>query len=136
MTALRRRHTLMASLRGLIPADGRKTFTRRTRRSPQDMPPWRVVLPMPALWLVAEGETRIAGVTVEPGHRAVAEHRDLEWAMRQLGKFVASIATGCEQIIAATVTREEGEGYQQPVVITPQAVEFPRRGAETWSVTR
>jgi hypothetical protein len=125
------------SLTGAALQAWRKTLTIRRRRAPGDMPPFRVSVLLPERWLVAPGDTGITGVKVEieqiSGALAVAEHRDLEWACRQLGKFLLRIATGTERILTAVVTRD-GVQQSQQIVVGPDTVEFPRRGRTTWQV--
>lgn len=55
MNTLRRRHTLMASLRGQIPDDGRKTFRRNPRVAGGFV--WRLVFSVPTLAPFAPGPT-------------------------------------------------------------------------------
>lgn len=114
----------------------RKTLSIRRRRAPGDMPPFRVVVLLPEKWLVTPGETRVAGVSVEPdpisGPLAVIEHRDLEWACRQLGRFLLKVAND-ERILSATVLRDGVQQVQQ-IVVNPECVEFPRGTKATWRV--
>lgn len=141
MTALRRRHQLMASLHGLVPGDGRKTFKRRAQRRPHEMPDYRLTVLIPEPWCLGApgcGAPGFAGITVEPdqisGPLAVATGKGLEWCMTQLGRFLLSIAGGDERILSASVMRD-GECFGQPIAITPGVAEFPRRSRKTLRVT-
>lgn len=64
MSTLRRRHRLMASLRGEIPGDGRKTFRRNPRVAGNF--DWRLTFSVPTLVPFAPGPTGIFGVNALP----------------------------------------------------------------------
>jgi hypothetical protein len=131
----------MASLLkdGLARRDGRKTARQHIRRSLAEMPDWRVTMLLPSVYLVSEGRTGIAGVFVEPdpisGPLAVVTAKGLEWCLTQLGKFLAAVAPASDDIRTVLIARGD---YRrgQPVVISPDSVEFPQRGGTTIKVER
>lgn len=137
-TALQVRHRLMASLRerGALTEDGRKTHRRNPRKPPSEAP-YRVAVLLPPRWLVPPGRTGTIGVMVEPdpisGPLAVVEHRDLEWACRQMAKFLLSVSND-ERIITASVVRD-GVSRTQQIVIGYDGAAMPRGSAKTWWVT-
>lgn len=142
MTALQRRHTLMATLldKGLARRDGKKTSACRASRTPPHLQDdWRITLLLPERYLVAPGATAIGGVTVEPdpfsGPLVVVTAKGLEWCLRQLGRFLIDVAND-ERIMTAVVTRG-ATTYEQQVCVIPGSVEFPqRKGFPTIKVER
>jgi hypothetical protein len=141
MTALRRRHALMASIRDQLPADGRKTFKRHPHRQPHQMPDYRLCVLIPEPWTLrapGAGAAGFPGITVEPdiltGPLAVASGKGLEWCMTQLGRFLLSIAAGDERIMTGALSRE-GVMRSQQIVVTDGLVEFPLGERSTLKVT-
>lgn len=138
-TALARRHRLARVLKEELGADyrpGRKTTRRRQRRLPDKIYPYRVTVLLPERWLVSPGASGVIGVSVEPdpisGPLAVIEHRDLEWACRQLATFLLAIASD-ERILTANVERD-GVTTTQQIVLTPEGALMPRGTKPTWQV--
>jgi hypothetical protein len=126
-TALQVRHSLMASLRGQLPEDGRKTDTRRSPSLPKhEMPEWRITVPLPgalAFCISPGAPTGVIGIAVREdparGTMIEATGRDTEWMFRQIAAYLGTIINGWQGRLHLRAQRDAYPGCTEGAPLRP-----------------